>query len=478
MPQPIVYDDAAIAAKFRPFALKMEALGMPPIVVNVFKSYYSRLLLGAQGKLAEAEIAPLAPADVRDYDDLDRYTRAGHDAMSQAVFIKLNGGLGTGMGLEKAKSFITVKDGLSFLDIILSQTRRLREKFKVELPLLLMNSFKTHQETMLRLGDFDNGETELPLAFLQHRYPKVLVKDFSPAEWPANPELEWNPPGHGDIYTALVTSKILKRLLANGYHYAFISNSDNLGAVMDERILGLMALEELPFIMEVADRTPLDSKGGHLARRLSDNRLVLREVAQCPEADRAAFADTTRHRYFNTNSIWLDLRVFERVFVEHHMMPLDIIINPKNLDPRDSDSPNVFQIETAMGSAVSNFENAAAVRVPRSRFAPVKTTNDLLTVMSDCYVRTEEETIVPVTERAGNLPSVKLDPKYYKKIDDFGDRFPEGAPSLIGCTSLTVEGDVRFEAGVKLSGEVKLVNAPGRQVVIPAGTELSGERNF
>ncbi len=478
MPKPIVYDDAAIAAKFKPFALKMEALGMPPIVVNVFKSYYARLLLGAQGKLAEAEIAPLGPSDVRDYDALEDYTRAGHDAMSQAVFIKLNGGLGTSMGLEKAKSFITVKDGLSFLDIILNQTRRLRDKFKVELPLLLMNSFKTHQETMLQLGDFDNGETEVPLAFLQHRYPKVLVKDFSPAEWPTNPELEWNPPGHGDIYTALVTSKILKRLLANGYHYAFISNSDNLGAVMDERILGLMALEELPFIMEVADRSSLDRKGGHLARRLSDGRLVLREVAQCPEADLESFGDTSRHRYFNTNSIWLDLRVFERVFVEHHMMPLDIIINPKTLDPRDSDSPNVFQIETAMGSAVSNFQNAAAVRVPRARFAPVKTTNDLLTVMSDCYERTPDETIVPVPARSGSLPKVTLDPKYFKKMDDFTDRFPDGAPSMIECTSFTVEGDVRFEAGVKLTGEVRLINAPGRQVVVPAGCELEGERVF
>src|SRR5438105_1204399 len=80
-------------------------------------------------------------------------------------------------------------------------------------------------------------------------------------------ELEWCPPGHGDIYTALVTSGMLDALLDAGYEHAFVSNSDNLGAVLDPRILAWFAAERIPFLMEVADRTEADRKGGHIAQR-------------------------------------------------------------------------------------------------------------------------------------------------------------------------------------------------------------------
>lgn len=465
--------DESAAALFRPFALKMEEQGMPSIVVNVFKCYFNQLAYGAQGKVSEKEIEALSPDDVKAYQDLKEYESAGTQALEKAVVIKLNGGLGTGMGLERAKSLIEVRDGLNFLDLIVRQVESLREKHGVELPLMFMNSFKTHLDTMMRIEGFDNGDTGVPLSFVQHRYPKILARDFAPASWPDNPELEWNPPGHGDVYTALVTSGALTRLRNRGYRWAFISNSDNLGAIMDKCILGLMSKEKLPFVMEVAQRTQADRKGGHLARLKKDGRLVLREVAQCPERDLDAFQDIELHRYFNTNSIWLDLKAFESVFVKHHMMPLDLIVNPKTLDPRNADSPKVLQIETAMGSAISNFRDAAAVLVPRSRFAPVKTTNDLLLVMSDCYDRTEDETLVPSPACEGSLPSVDLDPKFYKKIDDFLSRIPE-APSLTQCTSLTVKGDVRFGKGVVCKKDVLLENTSFGQAEIAEGEELEG----
>lgn len=467
--------DPSLTDLFRPFGLKMEEKGLPPIVINVFKCYYSRMLYGAQGKLLEEELLPLGDREVPDYEELTPYAEAGCEAMGHAVVIKLNGGLGTSMGLEKAKSLITVKDGMSFLDLILAQMHMLREKHRQPLPLLFMNSFKTHLDTMLQVEGFDNGPTSLPLAFLQHRYPKILEKDLAPATWPKNPELEWNPPGHGDIYTALVTSKLLKRLLEKGFHYAFISNSDNLGAVMDERLLGYMVSERAPFVMEVAGRTAADRKGGHLARLKSSGRMVLRELAQCVERDTEAFQDITRHRFFNTNSLWVDLRAMEQVFVANGMMPLDLILNPKSLDPRDPKSPAVIQVETAMGSAISAFENARAVKVPRTRFAPVKTTGDLLLVMSDCYERNEDQIIVPSPRRAEPMPMIHLDAKHYKKIDDFTSRFPHGAPSLIECESFTVKGDVRFEEGVKAVGKAEVVNASQAQAVVPKGTVAKGE---
>jgi UTP--glucose-1-phosphate uridylyltransferase len=467
--------DPNLTARFKPFGLKMEEQGLPPIVINVFKCYFSRLMYGAQGKLSEEEILPLSDSEVPDYQDLAPYAEAGREAMGQAVVIKLNGGLGTSMGLEKAKSLITVKDSMSFLDLILAQMRKLREKHGRMIPLLFMNSFKTHLDTMLKVEGFDNGSTMLPLAFLQHRYPKILARDLAPASWPRNPELEWNPPGHGDIYTALVTSKLLKKLLARGIRYAFISNSDNLGAVMDEQLLGFMVHEGASFVMEVAGRTVSDRKGGHLARLRSNGRLVLREIAQCLDKDMDSFQDIHRHQFFNTNSLWVDLQAMEQVFVANGMMPLDLILNPKNLDPRDHKSPSVIQIETAMGSAVSAFENARAVKVPRTRFAPVKTTADLLLVMSDCYQTTPDMTVLPQPSREGRMPLVHLDPKFYKRIDDFTSRFPGGAPSLLGCRSFSVQGDVRFEGGVVIEGEAKVIGPGDSQAVVPQGAVISGE---
>jgi len=430
---------------------------------------------GAQGKTSDSELDPLAEGEVPAYESREPYIEAGRAALQHTVGITLNGGLGTSMGLERAKSLIPVKDGHTFLDIIMRQAKVLRKKYKSPLPLVFMNSFKTHRDTMLKVEGLDNADTGIPLAFVQHMYPKILESDLTPADWPQNPELEWNPPGHGDVYTALVTSGLLSKLLRRGYRYAFISNSDNLGAVMDSRLLGYVAKEHLPFLMEVAQRTHLDRKGGHLARIKESGRLMLREQAQCPDNELGSFADIEKHRYFNTNSLWLDLEVLERVFVENLMMPLDLIINPKTLDPRNPDSPAVLQVETAMGSAISAFEDARAVLVPRTRFAPVKTTQDLLLVMSDCFIRTKLETIEQNPLRTTPLPSVALDQNYYKKIDMFQERFPKGTPSLLACERLEVHGDVRFGRGVKCVGNVRVINRARKQLKVADNTVLEGE---
>ena len=471
-------DDPKLSTLFRPFALKMEQQGLPPIVINTFKCYFNQFLYGAQGKLSDRDILPVDDAELADYDAMDQFKDIGEKALDQTAVIKLNGGLGTSMGLESAKSLIPVKDGLSFLDLILLQAKTVRAHYGVEFPQIFMNSFKTHMDTMLKVGNFNNGTTGIDLAFLQHRYPKILAKDHAPASWPQNPELFWNAPAPAEIYTAMITSGILDALLDKGYNYAFISNSDNLGAIMNRRLLGYMVHHKLPFLMEVARRTEQDKKGGHLCRLKKNNQLALREVAQCPDQEMDSFCDIGKYRFFNTNSIWVDLRVLQSVFVSHRMMPLDLIINPKTLDPRDPDSPKVFQLETAMGSAITNFLNAQAVIVPRKRFAPVKTTNDLLLVMSDCFIRTDRDTIVPNPGREGDMPEISLDGKFYKKIDMFLARIPKTPPSLLECTSLAVTGDVRFEEGVRCVGDVRIVNRGQSQAVIPAGTVLRGETSF
>ena len=109
-----------------------------------------------------------------------------------------------------------------------------------------MNSFDTRDDSLALLERYADLAADVPFDFVQHKEPKLLVDGLEPAEWPPDPSLEWCPPGHGDIYPALLTSGMLAALLERGYRYAFVSNSDNLGATLDPRILAWFAGEGLP----------------------------------------------------------------------------------------------------------------------------------------------------------------------------------------------------------------------------------------
>jgi UTP--glucose-1-phosphate uridylyltransferase len=373
------------------------------------------------------------------------------------------------MGLTGPKSLLKVKDGHSFLSLIMNQAEN------SHVNLLFMNSFSTHDDTLAALDKINSPLK--PKSFRQNKYPKVLQENFAPASWPPNPKLEWNPPGHGDVYTALYTSGMLQQLLDENIYYAFISNSDNLGAQMDASLLGYFAKKEIPFMMEVAEKTPSDVKGGHLAKLRNNNRFVLREAAQCPKEEIVAFQKIGPYRYFNTNSIWINLDALNQIFKKINKILLPLILNSKTLDPRDENSPPVYQFETAMGAAISLFDKAAAVRVPRSRFFPVKTCNDLLIMRSDCFVFSEKKDLRMNPERKINQKQetikIKLDPKFYGKIDNFDQRFADGVPSLVDCYSLTIEGDVLFEKDVKIKGSVTIKNTQPFQAVIKEGTVIN-----
>src|SRR5690606_12624794 len=143
----------------------------------------------------------------------------------------------------------------------------------------LMNSYHTHAETMDALAQYPDLQQDLPLAFIQGKRPKIRADSLKPVEWPDDRDNERCPPGPGDIYVSLVTTGMLQTMLDSGFEYLFVSNADNLGAVLDTRILGYLAKEQIPFLMEVANRTLADSKGGHLSRR-PDGQLILRELSQ------------------------------------------------------------------------------------------------------------------------------------------------------------------------------------------------------
>jgi UTP--glucose-1-phosphate uridylyltransferase len=443
-------------------AEKMRAAGAHEEAIRAFESAYTRLTEGGETLLPTAELEPAqdVPAleDLRDAD--------ATEALEQVVVIKLNGGLATSMGLQEPKSLVEARDGRSFLDIIVGQILALRKRHGVRLPLVLMNSDATREATEKALtGHPEIAHEGLPPDFMQSMIPKLDAETLAPVSWPPAPALEWCPPGHGDVYGALRRSGMLSALLEQGFRYAMISNSDNLGAQLDHRIAAHLAREQIPFLMEVVQGTEADRKGGHIARRRSDGRLVLRETAQTPDEDADSFRDYKRWRYYNTNSLWVDLRALD-VLLEQSggVLELPLIVNRKTVDPRDSDSPPVIQLESAMGAAIGSFAGASLLLVPRTRFVPVKTTDDLLVLRSDVYGLTPDQEVRAVPERAEQLPYVELDSRYYKLIDDFEGRFPGGPPSLREAERLVVHGDVTFGAGVIVRGAVELDTETPREL--------------
>ena len=373
------------------------------------------------------------------------------EVLDALAVVKLNGGLGTSMGLSGPKSLLEVKPGASFLDVIATQVLALRERHGARLPLVVMNSASTQGPSLEVLRSYPGlREQEVPLEFLQGREPKLRADDLQPVQWPADPDLEWCPPGHGDLYTALAATGMLDTLLDAGLRWCFVSNSDNLGALADVRVAAWVADEEVPFAMEAVRGTAADRKGGHLARR--DGQMVLRETAQVPDGD-PSFGEIDRWRYYNTNNLWVDLQALRELQAADPGAPaLQLIVNRKTVDPRDKSSTPVIQLETAMGAAVGSIPGARAVQVPRSRFAPVKTTNDLLVVRSDAYELTPDGRMTPTFDGPG--PVVTLDDDSFKMVPDFEKRFPAGAPSLRECRRFDVTGDVTFGSGVVARGEV------------------------
>lgn len=467
-PQP---GSTSIETSFAPYRQKMEAAGLSESAIRAFRGSYAALLAGETGMIPENTIKPADALPLADELTAPEAGRAA-ELLKQTVLIKLNGGLGTGMGLEKAKSLLPVRGEDTFLDLIAKQVLRLRAQTGGEVPqFMLMNSFSTSADTAAhldarfpQLGGRDTWE------LMQNKVPKVLASTLEPASWPTNPEQEWCPPGHGDIYACLVGSGWLDRLLSSSVRYAFVSNSDNLGATLDPAILAWFADSGMPFAMEVTRRTESDKKGGHLAVRLRDGRFLLRESAQCLKADEHHFQSIDTHRYFNTNNLWIDLQALKATLEANDgLIPLPPIMNKKTVDPRDPGSPAVVQLETAMGAAIECFEGAGAIEVSRLRFAPVKTTSDLLAVRSDAYELTEDFCLRLHPSRNGQPPHLHLDQKLCKLVDGLEQNFPH-TPGLLHCHSLLVHGPVECGPGVVFKGDAVIHNHTEIPVKLRAGT--------
>lgn len=449
---------------------KMQDRGVDERAIRVFEHYYAELVDGATGTVPESTIQPLH--DLPALGDFTASEEARREALAATVVVKLNGGLGTSMGMSGPKSALPVRDDLTFLDVIARQVLAMRKRYGVQLPLLLMNSFRTRAESLAILEAYPELEVDgLPLDFLQNAEPKLREDDLTPVEWPEDRDLEWCPPGHGDVYVALLGSGLLDALRSRGIRYAFLSNSDNLGATCDPDVAAWMVERRVPYLAEVCTRTRNDRKGGHLAVRRSDGQLILRDSAMVPEGEERFFQDIELHTTFHANNLWVDLDELDRLLRERDgVLGLPIMVNRKTVDPSDPSSPGVVQLESAMGAAIETFTGSQAILVPRSRFRPVKSTNELLLVRSDVFSLDEDSRVVSTIDHPE--PAIDLSATY-KLVGDFEARFPDGVPSLQECSSFTVEGDVTFGADVVCVGDVHVRAEEPRTV--PSGARLSGE---
>lgn len=454
-------------------ASKMRDAGMSDTAIAQFSHLYEVWRNNEKGSfIREHDVEPIKT--VPSFHEI--YETINHDkavkAFAKTAFIKLNGGLGTSMGLSCAKSLLPVRRHkarqMRFIDIIIGQVLTARQRLGVDLPLILMNSFRTSKDTLQVLKrNRKFVQNDIPVEIIQHQEPKILAQTGEPVSYPEDPTLEWCPPGHGDLYSTIWESGILDKLSECGFSYLFISNSDNLGARPSRTLAQYFENTHAPFMIEVAKRTQADRKGGHIVRDIETGRMLLREMSQVNPEDKRSAQSINKHSYFNTNNIWIRIDALKKMLKKYNgVLPLPVICNNKTVDPTNPESAKVVQLETAMGAAVSLFDDAICVEVDRMRFLPVKTTNDLFIMRSDRFHLTDSYEM-----EDGNyiFPDIDLDPRYYRNIDDFNERFPYSVPALAAAKSVTIKGDWTFGNQVSMFADAVLQDS-GEPNYVPNGS--------
>ncbi|CAL9750581.1 unnamed protein product [Musa acuminata subsp. burmannicoides] len=433
-----------------------------------FISLVSRHLSGEAEQIEWSKIQTPTNEVVVPYDTLASHPEdieATKTLLNKLAVLKLNGGLGTTMGCTGPKSVIEVRNGFTFLDLIVIQIESLNKKYGCDVPLLLMNSFNTHDDTLKIVEKYANSNIKIH-TFNQSQYPRLVVEDFMPLPSKGQSGKDgWYPPGHGDVFPSLMNSGKLDALLSQGKEYIFVANSDNLGAIVDLKILNHLIHNQNEYCMEVTPKTLADVKGGTLISY--EGRVQLLEIAQVPDAHVSEFKSIEKFKIFNTNNLWVNLKAIKRL-VEANALKMEIIPNPKEVD-----GVKVLQLETAAGAAIRFFDHAIGINVPRSRFLPVKATSDLLLVQSDLYTLVDGFVIRNKARTNLANPSIELGPEF-KKVASFLGHF-KSIPSIVELDSLKVSGDVWFGAGIVLKGNVSITAKSGVKLEIPDGAVLENK---
>ena len=443
---------------------KMAEAGVDPVAIEVFAHYYRLVESGETGMVPESTIEPLDMPALADAPVPDDVARA---ALATTAVIKLNGGLGTSMGMERAKSLLEVRDGLTFLDVIVRQVLAVREPLRRTAAADLhgqLPHLRGHPRCAGRATPTwsDGRRRDCRCDFLQNKEPKLRSDDLTPVEWPADPALEWCPPGHGDLYTALRGTGLLDRLIEAGFTQAFVSNSDNLGAVPDPAVAGWFAALRRPLRHRGGAPHASDRKGGHFATpQLRRPHRAARDRADPGRGQGGARRPRRGTASASTNNLWFDLAAMrDELDRRDGILGLAMIRNTKNVDPADKQSPEVIQIETAMGAAIEVFDGATTIEVTRDRFVPVKTTNDLLVLRSDCYELTEDHRAASCVADDGPVRrprrrALQADRRLRRTLPR------RRAVAAAGAGELVVSGDWTFGAGRDGRRRTRSLDDPG-----------------
>jgi len=439
-----------------------------------FETLFKRFLLKSGPSIIWNDIKPPPKGSIKAYNDISsrNFECSEKELLSKLVVVKLNGGLGTSMGCTGPKSLISVRSGLTFLDLTVQQIESLNKKYDVDVPLVLMNSFNTDSDTKLILRKYGSCHVKIH-TFNQNRYPRINKETLLPVATNVNDPLEcWYPPGHGDVYECIVKSGLVDKFLKEGREYMFVSNIDNLGATVDLHILNMLANPPDPekpcdFVMEVTNKTRADVKGGTLIEY--NDKLRLLEIAQVPTENKDEFKSVSKFKIFNTNNLWMNLKAVNEL-TRSNQIEMEVIVNNKRL----GNGTNVIQLEAACGAGIKSFSNAIGINVPRSRFLPVKKTSDLLLVMSNLY-ELENGTMVMSSKRQfPTTPLIKLGDEHFTKVHKFAARF-SNIPDMLELDHLTVSGDVTFGKDVILKGTVIIIANHGERIDIPSGAFLENK---
>lgn len=437
-----------------------------------FQKLYMKFMQGSS-TVDWNSIEPLNDKAVINYKELEKPEdkKVIQGMLNKLIVVKLNGGLGTSMGCVGPKSLIAVRNDLTFLDLTVQQIEHLNKTYDTDVPLVLMNSFNTDEDTQKVLRKYKGRRVKI-FTFSQSRYPRIHKESLLPIARDLNDDNDsWYPPGHGDFYESFLKSGLLNNFLDQGREYLFISNIDNLGATVDLNILNMLlsptSSPKPQFVMEVTNKTNADVKGGTLIQY--DNKLRLLEIAQVPKQHVDEFKSVKKFKIFNTNNIWINLKAIDQV-MKDNKLDIEVIVNHKHL----SYGYDVIQLETAIGAAMQSFENSIGINVPRSRFLPVKKTQDLLLVMSNLYSLNNGTLIMNPKRSFPTVPLVKLGDAHFTKVHDFMTRF-DSIPDTLDLDHLTVSGDVTFGKGVSLLGTVIIIANHGERIDIPPGSILENK---
>ncbi|XP_008445325.1 UTP--glucose-1-phosphate uridylyltransferase-like isoform X2 [Cucumis melo] len=381
-------------------------------------------------------LAPL-PDDIADTKNL----------LDKLVVLKFNGALGTAMGFNGSKSALKVCGDSTPLDLFVEQIELLNAKYGCKVPLILLNSVETHDETLKAVEQYKKSRVDV------HSLIQTLQQDLSQ-----------KPQEHDDLYTSdhgpllsLLTGGTLDVLLSKGKEFALVVGSDSVAAVIDPQILNYLIHNKIEFCMEVTPTAALESSS---SSNSTPERCQLADIA----LDSSQPMD--KYKFSDTRNLWLNLTAVKRL-VDTNTLKIG------NSFSEVGSSDQMLRQNTAVGSMIKVFDRAVGINVPHSRSLQLSSTSDLLLLQSDLYTSNKGLVVRNAARASPVNPSIDLGPEF-EKINDFQNRF-KSIPSIVELDSLTVRGDVWFGLGVTLKGKVSIVAKPGVKLEIPDGAVLENQ---